>query len=122
MVTPHCYVKTTVTIFFLPRFIFVEKQGFSAMENYSFFFICEFNMVFCKANCSSKDSFRDRWVKLGNIKLYKYIVVFIFDLLEPVDKILSVFPLVKIVAYFSSFGLLYLKLIYLFCRCHFWKD
>ena len=41
-------------------------------------------MVFCKANCSLKDGFRDRWVKLGNMKLYKYIVVFIFDLLEPV--------------------------------------
>ena len=45
------------------------------MENYSFFFICEFNMVFCKANCSWKDWFRDRWVKLRNIKLLFSIIL-----------------------------------------------
>ena len=75
VVTPHCYFKTTATIFFLQRFNFVEKQGFSAMESYSFFFICEFNMVFCKANCSWKDWFRDRWVKLRNIKLLFSIIL-----------------------------------------------
>ena len=75
VVTPHCYFKTTATIFFLQRFNFVEKQGFSAMESYSFFFICEFNMVFCKANCSWKDWFRDRWVKLCNIKLLFSIIL-----------------------------------------------
>ena len=75
LVTSHCYIKTTVTIFFLPRSILLEKQRFSAMANY-FFFIRDFSMVFCKANWCSKDGFGDWWIKLRNIKLYKCIVFF----------------------------------------------
>ena len=52
------------------------------MINYSFFFIFDFNMVFCKANCSFKNTFRDRRVKLGNIKYYEYIIVFIWIFLN----------------------------------------